>query len=249
MQMNAAVRLLKSSLDLMGVKVSRAPRHDAKTKHLALLYEKYKDFTMLGPVEYATNLALASTVSTPGCVIECGVWKGGSSAGMAEVLGPDRQYFLFDSYQGHVEPKPVDGPAAMAWQADKSGPWYFDNAVVGTEFADAAMKMSGAKNYQLVKGYFDDTVPGFIPPSKIAVLRIDCDWHAGTMTCLKALFPHLADDGIMIADGYEDWDGYARAIHEYLAGYEAPVRIKQFGELHYLVKGARNWQTAGPRQK
>ena len=126
---------------------------------------------------------------------------------MAEILGSGREYFLSDSFEGHTTPQPVDGPAAFEWQADKSGPWYFDNAVVGPEVAEAAMKRSGARNYHLVKGWFEHTLANFTPPSQIAVLRIDCDWHAGTMTCLQALFPHLADDGIFIADGYPDWDG------------------------------------------
>jgi hypothetical protein len=211
-------------------------------KHFEQLYRKYKDSTMLGRDEYIRNLALAESVTALGCVIECGVWKGGSSAGMAEVLGPDREYFLFDSFQGHVAPEPVDGAAAFAWQADKAGPWYFNNAVVGPEEADAAMKSSGAMHYQLVAGWFEDTLAGFAPPCPIAVLRIDCDWHRPTLMCLRALFPYVAEDGIVIADGYTDWDGYARAFHEYLAEYKGVARLKQFQEkLYYVVKGARQW--------
>ena len=45
------------------------------------------------------------------------------------------------------------------------------------------------------------------------------------MTCLRALFPHLAEAGILIADGYADWDGYAKAIQEYLVSYETVARI------------------------
>jgi O-methyltransferase len=245
MNMTPAKRLIKASFTLIGLNISRMPRGSSSTQHFDQLYRKYKDNTMLGRKEYVTNLALTATVTTPGCVIECGVWKGGSSAGMAEVLGSDREYFLFDSFQGHVDPQPIDGPAAFAWQDDKNGPWYFNNALVGTEEADAAMKKSGAKNYRLVKGWFEDTLANFTPPSPIAVLRIDCDWYASTMTCLHALFPHVAEDGILIADGYPDWDGYARAIHEYLAGYEGVARIKQFDAgLYYVVKGARQWEYA-----
>ena len=69
---------------------------------------------------------------------------------MAEVLGADREYFLFDSFQGHRDPQPIDGPAALAWKEDKDGPWYFDNAVVGTEDAEGAMLSSGAKSFKLV---------------------------------------------------------------------------------------------------
>ena len=243
-----AWRLLSASFDAIGLSVTRAPRGPAAPDRLDALYRKYQDHTMLGREEYVTNLALAASVTAPGCVIECGVWKGGSSAGMAEVLGPDREYFLFDSFQGHVDPQPIDGPAAFAWQADKTGPWYFDNAVVGPEEADAAMRRSGARRYHLVKGWFADTLASFTPPSPIAVLRIDCDWYAPTLICLRALFPHVAEDGIVIADGYPDWDGYARAFHEYLADYEGPARLKQFrGRLYYVVKGARQWATAGPR--
>lgn len=162
--MNPTKRLMKASFNLMGVDLSRMPRRPSSPPRLEQLYRKYKNNTMLGSAEYMRNLALTATVTAPGCVIECGVWKGGSSAGMAEVLGPDREYFLFDSFQGHVDPQPIDGPAAFDWQADKQGPWYFNNAVVGTEDADAAMKNSGARNYKLVKGWFEDTLPTFTPP-------------------------------------------------------------------------------------
>jgi O-methyltransferase len=212
------------------------------SRRLEQLYRKYKDKTMLQREQYVRNLALVQSVTAHGCVIECGVWKGGTIAGMAEVLGPDREYFLFDSFQGHVHPQPIDGPAAAAWQADKNGPWYFNNAIVGPEEAETAMKSSDARHYRLVAGWFEDTLADFTPPCPVAVLRIDCDWHAPTTTCLRALFPHLAPDGIVIADGYPDWDGYARAFHEYLAAYEGVARLKQFQEkLYYVVKGERKW--------
>ena len=39
-----------------------------------------------------------------------------------ELLGPDRQYFLFDSFQGLPTVKEIDGPHAAAWQADVNNP-------------------------------------------------------------------------------------------------------------------------------
>ena len=193
--------------------------------------------------DYTANLALAWAVATtPGCVIECGVWEGGSSARHGGDPRVRPRVLPFDSFEGHTTPQPVDGPAAFEWQADKSGPWYFDNAVVGPEVADAAMKRSGARNYHLVKGWFEDTLANFTPPSQIAVLRIDCDWHAGTMTCLQALFPHLADDGIFIADGYPDWDGTRRPSTNTWPPTTASTRIKELDGLYYVVKGARKWE-------
>jgi hypothetical protein len=91
--MNPTKRLMKASLNRMGLNVTRTPRGLSSPTRLEQLYRKYKGNTMLGRAEYMRNLALAATVTAPGCVIECGVWKGGSSAGMGEVLGPDREYF------------------------------------------------------------------------------------------------------------------------------------------------------------
>ena len=56
------------------------------------------------------------------------------------------------------------------------------------------MRESGATSYHIVKGWFEDTLASFTPPIQIAVLRIDCDWYAPIMTCLRALFPHLAEE-------------------------------------------------------
>ena len=232
-------RLAKTAFNAIGLDVRRTR---PKPSPYEEIYRKYQEYTMCEPWSYMSNLGLAASVTVPGCVIECGVWKGGTSAGMAEVMGGERKHFLFDSFQGHVDPEPVDGPAAFGWQADKGGPQYYDNAEVGPEYADAAMRMAGAKDYTLVKGWFEDTLAAFVPPSPIAVLRIDCDWYKGAMTCMRALFPHLADEGILIADGYPDWDGYARAIHQYLAEYPGPTRINRTDSgLFYVVKGAREW--------
>ena len=137
--------------------------------------------------------------------------------------------------------KAIDGRELQAWQAATTAPGYYNNCRASADEADAAMKKSPAKKYSLVKGWFEETLTNFRPPSPIAVLRIDCDWHAPTITCLRALFPFVAEDGILIADGYPDWDGYARALHEYLAAYEGVARINQFQGLYYVVKGARKW--------
>src|SRR5262249_36211500 len=107
--MNSIKGIINACCGFVGLKITRLSSRpndgvNQRTSDFDKLYYKYKDKTMLGQSEYVRNLALCSRVTTPGCVIECGVWKGGTSAGMAEVLGADREYFLFDSFQGHVDP-------------------------------------------------------------------------------------------------------------------------------------------------
>ena len=46
-------------------------------------------------------------------------------AGMAAVLGPGRQYFLFDSFEGLPPAREdVDGAAAVAYQTNTESPNY-----------------------------------------------------------------------------------------------------------------------------
>ncbi len=207
---------------------------------------KFHDHTMIQEKRYISNLALVWTFRrTPGCVVECGVWRGGMIAGIADVLGPDRHYFLFDSFEGLPPAREIDGKQAIAWQNDadlqKSG----KNCTASEEEAGAAMKRSRATSYSLVKGWFNVTVPSFNFPSPIAVLRLDGDWYDSTRVCLENLFPRVADGGVVIIDDYYAWNGCARAVNEFISRVDSPdevIRLRQYhDQVAYLVKGeARN---------
>lgn len=195
---------------------------------LARVYEKYKEYTMIAGSVYVRNLQLAELYRhVPGCVVECGVWRGGMSAGLAEVLG-DRAYVLFDSFEGLPAAKDIDGPTALAWQADKTSPGYHNNCSAERAWAERAMALSPARNVGLVQGWFDQTIPGYTPPAPIAILRLDGDWYDSTMVCLTHLFPHVVPGGIVVLDDYYAWDGCARAVHDYLSEHKSTARLAQF---------------------
>ncbi len=208
------------------------------------IYRKYRASTMIHEAMYVDNLELCAKLgATPGCVVECGVWRGGMIAGMAEVLGADRQYFLFDSFEGlPLAREDLDGASAVAWQSNSKSPTYYDNCTAAQEEAAAAMKLSGATSFSLVKGWFKETLPDFTPPCDIAVLRLDGDWYDSTRVCLENLYPHVAPGGIVIVDDYYKWDGCARAVNEFVSGLasvNAVPRIRQFHDLvAYLIKPA-----------
>ena len=156
------------------------------------VYAKYREYTMIPKGTYINNLTLIDTHrAVSGCVVECGVWRGGMIAGIAELLGPDRQYVLFDSFEGLPPAKEIDGPAALAWQADTTKPTYYDNCSAPSSYATHAIRLAGARNVSVHSGWFKDTLPGYAPPAPIAILRLDGDWYDSTMVCLQALFPHL----------------------------------------------------------
>lgn len=196
---------------------------------LNAIFQKYRDFTMVPQSNYLNNLGLASSFKqVPGCIVECGVWRGGMIAGIADLMGPDRDYVLFDSFQGLPSAKDIDGRAALAWQGDVTSPHYYDNCAAPREFAERAMSMSGCTRVEFHAGWFDKTLPGYCPPGPIAILRLDGDWYDSTMTCLTALFPHVTPGGIVIIDDYYMWDGCARAIHDYLSRCKSNARVCQW---------------------
>lgn len=199
----------------------------ARAARFLTLHHKYREFTMAPAVDFWHNMLIVdSNRHVAGCVVECGVWRGGMSAGMAEVLGPEREYFLFDSFEGLPAATERDGESASKWQQDTGSETYFDNCRAPVEFAEQAMRMSGVPSYRIVKGWFENTLPGFAPPP-IAVLRLDGDWYDSTMTILETLFHHLAPGGVAIVDDYFAWDGCSQAVHDFLSRNRSRARITQ----------------------
>jgi O-methyltransferase len=192
------------------------------------LHRKYRAFTMASASQFWRNMLVVNEHRhVRGCVVECGVWRAGMSAGMAEVLGPDREYLLFDSFEGLPPATSIDGEKAKAWQQDTESPCYHDNCRAPVELAQQAMALAGVPKYQIIKGWFDQTVRDFVPPRPIAILRLDGDWYESTLVVLESLFKHLDPEGIVIVDDYYTWDGCSRAVHDFLSRHQLTARVTQ----------------------
>jgi O-methyltransferase len=201
-------------------------RRTVKLPKYLRIYKQFRDFTMIPPSAYVINLEVAESVNhLPGCIVECGVWRGGMVAGMAKLLGPQRAYVLCDSFEGLPDALPIDGPAALEWQRNTTSPGYHDNCSADESYARAAMTKAGVPNAIILKGWFENTLPEFAPPGPIAILRLDGDWYESTTTCLENLFCHVIPGGVILIDDYYTWDGCARAVHDYLSRHRRPERI------------------------
>jgi len=192
---------------------------------------------MLHPGTYVINIMLCADLApVSGCIVECGVWRGGMSAGIADLL-PGRVHFLFDSFEGLPPPQgELDGEKALAYARGEGEAAFLDNCRAEQSQADTAMRMSAAKEFHLVAGWFSDTLKDFTPPEPIGVLRLDGDWYDSTIECLTALFPCVMPGGLILIDDYYDWDGCARAVHDYLSREKRVERIQNFHGVCYLVK-------------
>ena len=142
------------------------------------IYRKYAALTMIPEKTYLDNLELARRVANvDGSIVECGVWRGGMMAGIADVLGADRSYYLYDSFEGLPAPTAIDGERATTYQESTDDPLYYDNCRASEDDARAAMARSAATQYRLLKGWFDQTLPNSPPAEPIALLRLDGDWY------------------------------------------------------------------------
>lgn len=211
---------------LKKIKAKIKSRKYKKTK-AELIYEKYRSFSMITSEVYIDNLLLCEGINNlEGCIVECGVWRGGMIAGIYEYLTKKRSCFLFDSFEGLPEVKEKDGEAAKIWQKTNDGVG-LDNCKAEISFAEKAMELSKSKTHTIIKGWFDTTLPNTEISEPIAILRLDGDWYDSTIICLENLYPLVAENGIIIIDDYYAWDGCSRAVHDYLSKNNLPLRISE----------------------
>lgn len=182
-----------------------------------------KNYTMVsaertGALIQAVEHVVATAV--PGAIVECGVWRGGSSMTAAltlKRLGELRDVYLFDTFEGMSRPTAIDLADEKVREFGTADD-HHGALRIGIEEVTAAMGLTGypKDRVRLVKGMVEDTVPGQAP-EQIALLRLDTDFYESTRHELEQLFPRLARGGILIIDDY-DIAGARRAVDEFFAG-------------------------------
>jgi O-methyltransferase len=188
------------------------------------LIRRVQPYTMTSPesiaalrnaVQYVVNSNIL------GDIIECGVWKGGSTMTVASTLrelGARRRLHLFDSFEGMTVTTDVDrniyGESAAKLMTDKQGVW----ARSTLDEVKNAMRSVGYDESLIdyIKGPVEQTIPQNAP-STISLLRLDTDWYESTKHELHHLFPRLSVGGVLIIDDYGHWQGSRRAVNEYIA--------------------------------
>ena len=97
-----------------------------------------------------------------GDVVECGVWRGGMIAAIAELTTNNRTVHLFDSFEGLPPAQAIDGKEALNWQSDTTSPNYYDNCTAEESFAIDALSKAGHDNYRIYKkGWFQNTLSSY----------------------------------------------------------------------------------------
>lgn len=166
-----------------------------------------------------------------GAVAECGVWRGGSMMAVAHMLvaqgNTSRELYLYDTFEGMSEPTDrdvsIDGESAstqMSAYKLSSDRWRF----ASLEDVKSNLYSTGypPEKIHFVKGRIEDTIPAAVP-SRLALLRLDTDWHVSTRHELTHLYPLLVEHAVLIVDDYGRWKGARQAVDEYFSAVEEPI--------------------------
>jgi len=205
------------------------------------LYRRCRPFTMTSRLRMEGLYQAVRHVLTrgiPGDIVECGVWKVGSSMLAAMVLidsgDVERSLYLYDTFEGMTEPEERDvdhrGLSAKRQlsrsekREDRKNVW----AYCSLESVRANLVSTGLPEHRVrfVKGPVEKTIPGTLP-KEIAVLRLDTDWYASTHHELVHLYPRLSPGGVLIVDDYGHWEGARQAVDEYFSKQAPPLLLQR----------------------
>ncbi len=149
--------------------------------------------------------------------LEYGVYKGRSMRWWSEhLLAPDARLIGFDSFEGLPE----------SWRPGlESG-----------HFQTGQAPDIGDPRVSFVKGWFDDTVPGFeLPEHDQLIINVDCDLYSSAATVLRTLEPHIVPGTLIYFDELPDRDHEMRAMLESLA--RTGMRVEPIG----FARGGLAW--------
>lgn len=204
------------------------------------IVEAVRNFTMVSPERLVANMDAVKYVverNIPGAIIECGVWRGGSTLSMIKMLQhlgvDDRDVYLYDTFEGMPAPgeadtSPFEQSALETWNETPDGTkpwkWAMDPEIYGIDFIRKVMADTGypADRIHLVQGTVETTIPGTLP-EKAAIVRLDTDWYESTLHELVHFYPRMSPGAVLIIDDFGHWDGARRAVEEFFSKNQPPI--------------------------
>lgn len=128
-----------------------------------------------------------------GCVVEAGVYKGGSTSKISLFCKlANRELIAFDSFEGIPDNTEEHIRSTLGYSLEG---WFSKGTWCGSlDDAKGNIEKFGEIDVcTFVKGWFEDTMPRF--SEKIVVAYLDVDLAASTRTCLKYLYPLITAGG------------------------------------------------------
>jgi O-methyltransferase len=192
--------------------------HKESVRFARLMLAVKPQFTMVTNKNLMTLQSLveqANNQDSPGDIVECGVWNGGSAAimGLAHIgsgNGRHRRIWLFDSFQGVPPATERDGPVERRsyFEGWNKG----DVSKVKQVFTKLGLSLD---DVEIIPGWFNDTLRSS-HVEQIAILHIDADWYDSVKLVLDVFYDKVVPGGFIILDDYNTWEGCNKALNDFL---------------------------------
>jgi O-methyltransferase len=168
------------------------------------VYNRVKQYTLVDIYRcYELWTFARNTAEIEGCILEVGVWRGGSGAILA-AASPMKTVYLADTFSGVVKAGEHDTRYRGGEHADSS------RAIVENLFR--AMNLA---NSEILEGVFPEETAGGIH-GPISLLHCDVDVYDSTKDVVRWALPRLAHGGTMIFDdyGFSGCEGVTKFVNE-----------------------------------
>lgn len=167
-------------------------------------------------------------VPSSAAMAELGVYRG-DTAFIMHVIDPDRELFLFDTFEGFTS-EDLHNETAEAST-------YTTASFADTSIERVKEKLKYAPNVQIFKGDFKKSVIN-IPERSYAFVSIDVDLAEPTMAGLRYFYPRLCPGGVIVVHDYNHrWQGLMNAVDAFLDSIaEQPVLVPDTNNSLVLIK-------------
>jgi O-methyltransferase len=124
---------------------------------------------------------------------------------------PNNKLYLFDTFQGFVEPD------ISSDTVEKSVMEVLSSEFVQTSVQTVIDKMIYPENIIIKQGYFPDTFD--IGEERFGFVSVDADLYAPTKSALEIFFPLMADRGLLLVHDYYNnlLPGVRKAVDEFVS--------------------------------
>ena len=167
----------------------------------------------------------------PGDVIECGVYRGGTTVLMALYLKNNRiakKIYALDSFTGFKEDG-VNDEIQRGLVPDQGRTAFIFTSV---DYVQRKLERLGLRDMiKIVPGYFEDTLDTIMDSFCLAL--IDCDLEKSTEFCLTTLWEKVVKGGYIVVDDYTNpgYPGARMACDRFLSNVSYKQRQVRHGLL------------------